>query len=151
MLQGHTDFQLTEMAGLASDDHNSLTVSYHMRRGAWSPGSCLFLLLALSVFAWGTAYKLSLYKTNPPGSVTPAKLCKLTSDNAKSQVDHAIEGHKVAFSGLPLKTFPAFTIFVPVLQGEVRPSTSTVSLAPLKAAPILHLRPPPASDHRMFL
>jgi hypothetical protein len=109
------------------------------------------VLLALSVFVWGTSYKLSLYKIDSAGSVTPAKLCKLASDKAKSQVDHAIDDHKAAFSGLPFKTFPAFTTFLLVLQGEVHPSAPTASLEPLRAAPILHLRPPPAPDNRMFL
>jgi hypothetical protein len=132
-------------------DHNQRTTPRDEGRGAWTPGSWLFLMLALSVFTWGTSYKLSLYKTNPPGTVTPAKLCKLASDKAQSQVDHAIEGHKVAFSGFPLKTFPVFKTSVLVLQRDVRPSTATASLSPLQTAPILHLRPPPPPDNRMFL
>jgi hypothetical protein len=136
---------------LASVAHNPQGVSQDGRRRAGSLSSWLFLLLALSVLAWGTSYKLSLYKTNPPGSVTPAKLCKLASDNAKSQVDHAVEGHKATFSGLPFHMLPSFATFVLVPLGKARPSIEGASFAPLHAAPILHLRPPPAPDNCMFL
>lgn len=136
---------------MASADHNQQTVSSNLGQGTRSLGRWLLLLLAFSVFAWGTSYKLSLYKNSPRGSVTPAKLCKLTSDSAKRQVDHSIKGHEVGFSGLPLNTWPATTILVLVLAEEVSPRRATASLAPLQAAPILHLRPPPTSDHPMFL
>jgi hypothetical protein len=49
---------------------------------------CLpFLLLALMVFAWGTGYKLSLYKALRADGSTPAKLCTRASEAARSALD----------------------------------------------------------------
>jgi hypothetical protein len=120
------------------------------RRGLWSPGSLLILLLAFSVFAWGTSYKLSLYKNNPRGSVTPAKLCKLTSDNAKSQVDDAVDGHRVLLAGFLINLFAISRELVFVIQGPIVPNGMIGSLAPLRAAPVLHLRPPPVRTDYLF-
>ena len=45
---------------------------------------CLpFVLLALMVFAWGTGYKLSLYKAAPKDGTTPAKLARGTANGAE--------------------------------------------------------------------
>jgi hypothetical protein len=41
------------------------------------------------VFAWGTGYKLSLYKPTPQNENAPAKLCTLASDAARSAVVEA--------------------------------------------------------------
>jgi hypothetical protein len=134
-----------------SAKHNQGAVALNERRRAWPPYSWLFLLIALSIFAWGTSYKLSLYKINPPGTVTPAKLCKLASDNAKSQVDQVVEGRKVAFSDFAINTGSAFIRSVFIFRGQVAPRTDALPCAPLQSAPTLHLRPPPAPDNRMFL
>lgn len=136
---------------MASADHNQPAVPFNRDRGGGSPCSWPFLLLAFLIFAWGTSYKLSLYKKNPPGSVTPAKLCESTSDNAKSQIDRAIEGHKVVSSGPSINAVSTYRDFVLLLQRQNVPHSETASLAPLQTAPILHLRPPPAPDQRIFL
>jgi hypothetical protein len=146
----HTDFLLTENPRLALANHNWRTVTRNERRGLWSPGSLLFLLLCFSVFSWGTSYKLSLYKNNPAGSATPAKLCKLTSDNAKSELDHVLDGHRVLAAVFLIDLAPmsgelAFAIFGQVILHDAR-----CNLAPLRFAPVLHLRPPPNGSHRLL-
>jgi hypothetical protein len=104
----------------------------------------LFLLLAFSVFAWGTSYKLSLYKENPPGSVTPAKLCKLMSDNAKSEIDHVLDGHTASTVASFIDISRVSKELVLVDVGMVVLRRSMGSLAPVCVEPVLHLRPPPA-------
>jgi hypothetical protein len=135
---------------MALANHNWRTVPRYERRGLWSPDSLLVLLLAFSVFAWGTSYKLSLYKNNPPGSVTPAKLCKLTSDNAKSHLDHAVDGHRALFAGFLISLFPTSRELVLVIKGQIILNRIVCNLAPLKAAPVLHLRPPPIRTNCLF-
>jgi hypothetical protein len=110
----------------------------------------LFLLLAFSVFAWGTSYKLSLYNNSSSGSVTPAKLSTLTSDNAKSGLDHGLDGHRALAAALLIDLSPtsrelAFVVIGPMIQQDARRN-----LAPLRVAPVLHLRPPPDMTHRLF-
>jgi hypothetical protein len=93
------------------------------------------------VFAWGTNYKLSLYKAGPERF--PAKVCTRGSDTAKSALDQAMHGPLVA----PVDLSMAVPFSLP--QGtEHHPlnwlSDETVSdLSPLSRAPILYLRPPP--------
>jgi hypothetical protein len=141
----------TESLNLASANHNRRTVLPNGRRGLWSPGSLLVLLLAFSVFSWATSYKLSLYRNNLPGSGTPAKLCKLTSDNAKSQLDHVVDGHRALLAGFLINLFPiSRQELVLVIQGQIIPNGMICNLAPLKAAPVLHLRPPPVRSYRLF-
>ncbi len=113
---------------MTSANHKWRTVPSNGTRGLLSPGSLLTLLLAFSVFAWGTSYKLSLYKNNPPGSVTPAKLCKLTSDNAKSQVDHAVDGHIALLAGFLIGLFPISRELVLVIQGQIIPNGTICQL-----------------------
>lgn len=105
-------------------------------------GVLLCLFLAFSVFAWGTGYKLSLYKADQHRE--PAKVCTRGSDAARSSVDHATAGCKIWPSSVLLSL-----IFVPS-------STETYSLidsgffeisedlSPLRSRPVLYLRPPPA-------
>jgi hypothetical protein len=135
---------------LALANHNRQSAPRKGRRGLWSPGPLLILLLTCSVFAWGTSYKLSLYKNNPPGLVTPAKLCKLTSDNAKSQLDHAVDGHRALLAVFLITLLPISRELVLVIQGQIMLNGVTCNLAPLKAAPVLHLRPPPTRTYRLF-
>jgi len=52
----------------------------------------LCVILSFMIFAWGTSYKLSLYK--PDEGLAPAKVCTRGSDVAKSMVSHAIDGRK---------------------------------------------------------
>src|SRR5277367_5667437 len=57
---------------------------------------CLpFLLLALMVFAWGTGYKLSLYKAPLKDGAAPAKLCTRASEAARSALTAVAEGSQV--------------------------------------------------------
>ena len=123
----------------------------NQRRGLWSPNTLLFLLLAASVFTWGTSYKLSLYKTNASGSGTPAKLCKLTSENAKSELDHALDGHQV-FTAAFLTDVPLLSRDVAfVVLRQVILLDAQRNLAPLRVAPVLRLRPPPVQILRLLL
>jgi hypothetical protein len=58
--------------------------------GRMRPMRCLlFLLLAFMVFAWGTGYKLSLYKSLQGDGSTPAKLSTRASDVAQSDLQNA--------------------------------------------------------------
>jgi hypothetical protein len=111
----------------------------------------LFLLLAFSVFVWGTSYKLSLYKDNSPGSLTPAKLCKLKSDQAKSEVDHVIDGRRALTVVFLLALFPPSKDLASRVSRRMSIRDLRLSFSPLRVAPVLHLRPPPQSTLRMFL
>src|SRR5277367_6267017 len=75
---------------------------------------CLpFLLLALMVFAWGTGYKLSLYKPVPKDRTAPAKLCTRASDVARSALLDAAEGHRaIAFISLSTLLFAPPTVLL---------------------------------------
>jgi hypothetical protein len=126
-------------------------IAFDHSQRSWSPGSWLFLLLAMLVFTWGTSYKLSLYSSNPAVGIAPAKLCKLTSDNAKSQADQALDSHKAASPDLAFYVSPTCPLPTPVLKSALRVRSAMAGLAPLQAAPILHIRPPPLTDQRMLL
>ena len=93
------------------------------------------------VFAWGTNYKLSLYKTGRQSS--PAKVCTRGSDAAKNALDHASDGH--ALSPAPLGMAVHLSLpqkpedyYLDRLRDEAIMNRSSLS-----RAPILHLRPPP--------
>lgn len=93
------------------------------------------------IFAWGTNYKLSLYRVGHEAS--PAKVCTRGSDPAKNAVDHAAGGYALAQAPLSL----ALLFSLP--QGTddqflARHSdTLVIDRSPLSRAPILYLRPPP--------
>ena len=113
------------------------------RQVGWSPGSFFFLLLALAVIAWGTSYKLSLYKASGAEGLTPAKLCTRASDIVKGQLDDATDGHNILHQvSLPnfvrVQVKLAFPIFCRIAQDGLASEFS-----PLLEAPVLHLRPPP--------
>lgn len=60
---------------------------------AWPGYIFATMLLAMAVFAWGTSYKLSLYKTAYSGKSMPeAKLCTRASDIAQSEIAAAVSG-----------------------------------------------------------
>jgi hypothetical protein len=104
--------------------------------------SLLCLSLAIMVFAWGTGYKVSLYKVTHNGA--PAKVCTRGSDAAKIALDHAADGH----ASLLAASLPVFVF----LFDQDRTSLSlhehwlglAANVSPLRSAPTLHLRPPPA-------
>jgi hypothetical protein len=107
----------------------------------------LCIYLALMVFAWGTSYKLSLYKAEHQGS--PAKLCTRGSDAVENALDHAANGNTVAHAHLSI------AVFFSRLQGTGDQSLdrlrdeAIIDRSPLSRAPILCLRPPP--DERRSL
>jgi hypothetical protein len=92
------------------------------------------------IIAWGTAYKVSLYKTDRGGA--PAKVCTRGSDAAKSSVSHAIDGRTVIGNGI----VPSLPVTVSLILPELRGAASAESLpviVPLQFLPNLTARPPP--------
>jgi hypothetical protein len=93
------------------------------------------------VFAWGTSYKLSLYKAEPQSF--PAKVCTRGSDAAKTALDHIAEGHALAQAPLSL------AVLFSLPQGsenqflERLGDEAVIDLSPLRRVPVLNLRPPP--------
>jgi hypothetical protein len=112
-----------------------------MHKGLLSFYGLLCISLAFTVFAWGTGYKLSLYKAEHQSS--PAKLCIRGSDAAKNALDHAANGSAVAHPPVSM------AVLFSLLQGtddyplnRLR-DEALIDLSPLSRAPILCLRPPP--------
>jgi hypothetical protein len=105
-------------------------------------GALLCLSLAFMVFAWGTGYKLSLYKADQHSE--PAKVCIRGSNAAKSDLDHSVDGHKVQQASASMTLVSVLDIMhsCPLIHGV--PAGSAKNLLPLRSRPILHLRPPPA-------
>jgi len=102
-----------------------------------------FLLLALLVFAWGTGYKLSLYKALREDGSTPAKLCTRISDMAKSALLDSTEDHRVR----TLHSFVA-PLCAPAIASHdwTRRSMEdgqAVNPSPFHPPAALDLRPPP--------
>lgn len=103
----------------------------------------LCLALVFMIFAWGTSYKLSLYKVENLTSSTPAKVCTRGSDAAKSDFDHAADGRDAA----PMLICLA-SLVTRYRDAEERPLDRSSHIvmsdrSPLRRAPILYLRPPP--------
>jgi len=101
----------------------------------------LCVSLAFMVFAWGTSYKLSLYKAERDSS--PVKLCTRGSDAAKNALEHA------AGRGAEARAPLSIAVLCSPLQGtgdkpvyRLR-DEATIDRSPLRRAPILYLRPPP--------
>ena len=101
----------------------------------------LCLSLGFMVFAWGTNYKLSLYKAGHETS--PAKVCTRGSDAAKNAVDHAAVSNTIEHA------FLSITVLFSAVQGpenypvDPRRDEAVNDRSPLNRAPILYLRPPP--------
>jgi len=95
--------------------------------------------LPLLIFVWGTAYKLSLYKTNQCGA--PAKVCTRGSDAAKSNVSQATDAPKVIGNGIALP-LAYFSIAFPG-RHDVALSETCQGILPLRSWTILAGRPPP--------
>jgi hypothetical protein len=132
---------MTHLSGSLRTPLNAFT---HARpsRSEWRFPLCrlLCLVLPLLIFAWGTAYKLSLYKTDTGGA--PAKVCTRGSDAWKNSVTQAIDGRKVIGNGAALPMLVSF----PILQSGHRDVTwfeSYTAILPLHSWPILAARPPP--------
>jgi hypothetical protein len=97
-------------------------------------------VLPFTIFAWGTAYKLSLYKTETNSA--PAKVCTRGSDAAKSSVSQAIDGRKVFGNGIKPPLLVDFPIVLPG-RHNVELSEVCQVILPLQSCPILAARPPP--------
>jgi hypothetical protein len=93
------------------------------------------------VFAWGTNYKLSLYKAGHQHF--PAKVCIRGNDAAKNALDHAVGGNTVAHAILSIAVL--FSSLQGTGNGPVDRlrDEAVIDLSPLSRAPILYLRPPP--------
>jgi hypothetical protein len=93
------------------------------------------------VFAWGTTYKLSLYKAERERS--PAKMCTRGSDAAKSALEQATDGTIVAQAPIRI----SWVIGLIRGNGDSRfdrlRDQETVKPSLLKRFPILYFRPPP--------
>lgn len=100
----------------------------------------LCAVLSFTIFAWGTAYKLSLYKIQTNSA--PAKVCMRGSDAAKSVVGQAINGRKVFGNGVATPMNVSFPI--PRLSRHVLAvPKGTRGIVPLRFEPVLAARPPP--------
>lgn len=95
------------------------------------------------IFAWGTGYKLSLYKSKCLASSAPVKVCTRGSDAAKSAVDQVTDGHTVV--QIPVHVAALFSLDEPAATYPMSPRRRepVIDLSPLSRAPILYLRPPP--------
>jgi hypothetical protein len=98
------------------------------------------MVLPFAIFAWGTAYKLSLYKTKKMGA--PAKVCTRSSDAAKSSVNQVIDGRKLVGNGIARPPLVDLSV---VLLGrrKVALAEARQTNLPLQFSPILAARPPP--------
>jgi hypothetical protein len=94
------------------------------------------------VVAWGTEYKLSLYKAAQ--TMAPAKVCTRGSDAAKCGVDHVVNAHKQIRTSVPV-VLPALLV-PPRLCGESSFPLGSLELFPSRSTPIHAGRPPPADS-----
>jgi hypothetical protein len=97
-------------------------------------------VLPFTIFAWGTAYKLSLYKTDKGGA--PAKVCTRGSDAAESSVSQAIDRHKAIGNGIAPSPLANFSILLRGRHDVALSETCQIVLS-LQSGPILAGRPPP--------
>jgi len=103
----------------------------------------LFLLLALMVFAWGTGYKLSLYKAPPKDGTAPAKLCTRSSDKAWSAIFDATQGSEpTALLSLPTLLFAAALTYRTLGPRDIEDG-QPMHPSPFHPPSALDLRPPP--------
>jgi hypothetical protein len=100
----------------------------------------LCAVLPIAVFAWGTAYKLSLYKTER--NCAPAKVCTRGSDATKIGAGQVIDGRKVIGNDTASPPLVTFSI---VLSGrhDVALSEACQVILSLPFWPIPVARPPP--------
>jgi hypothetical protein len=110
-------------------------------------GGALCVSLAFMVFAWGTNYKLSLYKTGHETS--PAKLCTRGSDAAKNAMGHTAGARTLAPTPLRIAALFSHPRETKSYPADWLSSEAICDLSPLRRAPILYLRPPP--DKRRWL
>jgi|HubBroStandDraft_1064217.scaffolds.fasta_scaffold398837_1 hypothetical protein len=97
--------------------------------------------MAIMVFAWGTSYKLSLYKAEHQNF--PAKVWTRGSDAAKNALDHAAESHALAQAPLSLAILLSLPLGTEDYSLDRLSYEAVIDRSPLSRAPILYLRPPP--------
>jgi hypothetical protein len=100
----------------------------------------LCLVLAVLIPVWGTAYKLSLYKTDQRGA--PAKVCTRGSDAAKTGVSQAINGRKVLGNGTAGPMLTGFSLLRPRCH-EISLGEACQPSLPLSFGTVYAARPPP--------
>jgi hypothetical protein len=126
------------------EPHETLNALKHPRPSRFKWRSPLFGLLGavlpFMICAWGTAYKLSLYKAETNSA--PAKVCTRGSDAAKSSVIQALDGRKVFGKSITPPLPVNFPIASPVRDEIVQSETCRVIL-PLQSCPMLMARAPP--------
>jgi hypothetical protein len=110
-------------------------------KGLLSTYGVLCLTLAFMVFAWGTNYKLSLYKAGHESS--PAKVCTRGSDAVENALDRAAGGSVAAHAPLTIAVFLSRLQGIPDHRFDRLCDEAIIDLSPLSRAPILYLRPPP--------
>jgi len=98
------------------------------------------VILPFMIVAWGTAYKLSLCKTNQTG--TPAKVCTRGSDAAKSCVSQAVDGRKAVGNGTAMALLVRPSLVV-VERQSLALSKSFQLIHSHQSGPGLSARPPP--------
>lgn len=100
-------------------------------------------LLAFMIFAWGTSYKVSLYRAS--SNSVPAKACMRGSEDALSAIGQAAKSDLAAPADLLMTAYGVADYDASVgLPGRAG-SQAVSDLSPFRRAPILHLRPPPSS------
>jgi hypothetical protein len=140
-----SNFLSTEaIAKLYAGAYDPLNALTHTRwsQPKWRFPLCglLSVILPFMILAWGTAYKLSLYKSSVNGA--PAKVCTRGSDAAKSGVSAAIDGRKIVGTGLMPSLPVKFRLATPE-PIDVALSDATQIVLPLQSAPVHAARPPP--------
>lgn len=104
------------------------------------------LLLAALVLAWGTAYKVSLYRQ---ARITraPAKLCTHASDSAKSQADASLLPAPEPLLEIVLFSGTVLLLWRSLAYEPVRTPALFALAPPLRFAsiPQIAFRPPPVS------
>jgi len=127
------------MAQLRTSEPKRLLSSYGL----------LCVALVFMIFAWGTGYKVSLYKVENGTATAPAKVCTRGSDAAKSALDHAADGPMVAQSFLHVAVLLSLDQGAEEHPVDQRSDDVVSDLSPLSRAPILYLRPPPDTEHSL--
>ncbi len=110
-------------------------------------GAAVLLFTAVAVFAWGTGYKLSLYKdASQQGRAPQAKLCTRASEAAKNQVEASVTGaphHEAVPVLLALAALPA-QIGAPPATALAADSARFQPVLASSSGPVVFVRPPPA-------
>lgn len=106
----------------------------------------LLLLLAFMVFAWGTGYKLSLYKGLREDGSTPAKLSTRASDVAQSELQHATAEQgpiEIISVAIPITTKGVASC---ASCRDMKEDGQPINPSPFHPPSALELRPPPIRE-----